>query len=279
MSVSYTFNGHAISAVANKTGLHTDAVRNVLDEYIGHELRSIGVREYTTGVSFTQPGSAFNETDALRAERVQLQDENLGLREDLKAVDGANQSLRVDIDKLNSRIDKVVEIIGDRVGTLVSSIDDVRDEIASVRDSARRAHERLDATEIQTQAGWPTVPTYDYLLKGLDEVRLRAGLGKMEYEHPRAAPFPTGGAHTLEGAIEAVLPVPQRGDRVRLEGARSLAGRRRIKDGWYDVIGHSTSPMFQVATGDSRDRDDLSPWLPWIDMGPCVKEVRHADQR
>lgn len=139
---------------------------------------------------------------------------------------------------LHNRLDKVAEIIGERVSGLVDRM---------------TAIENGDAQD------------YAYVLKGLDEVRLRSGLGKMEFEHPRGPAFPTGGAGTAEAATDAVLPVPQRGDRVRLEGARSVMNNP-VVDGWHDVVGQthtSATPEFQIA--------NLFTWIYASDPG--LKEV------
>lgn len=135
---------------------------------------------------------------------------------------------------LNERIDKVVEIIGERISGLA-------DEIAAVRDSAKRAHERFD--------------------------------GGIDWHGEPDPAFPTGGAHTAEAAADAVLPVPQRGDRVRLEGARSLFGTE-IENGWWPVLGSGEgNNCFQVG----RNGDITGP-LYWVrNTDPGLKEVRHVD--
>lgn len=225
------------------------------------------------------------EEDALRAERVQLQDENLGLREDLKKVDDLHKlvdSLTGAVEKLSERyvdmteryaklstnlherIDKVAEIIGERVSGLV-------DEIAAVRDSAKRAHERLDGNP--TGLRWTPEGALDgHEMSRADYPDLYAAMQK--------AAFPTGGATTAEAAAEAVLPVPQRGDRVRLEGAQSV-GNTKIKDGWYEVLGQEAQ-SFQISfnSDGGAPSDTVGLGLFWIDNNhPGLKEVRHADQR
>jgi hypothetical protein len=110
----------------------------------------------------------------------------------------------------------------------------------------------------------------------VDEITRAHGRIDILMAEPPAGPaFPTGGAHTLEGAAEAVLPVPQRGDRVRLEGAVSVSNKP-VPDGWYDVIGHSdtaATPEFQIAVSVEEPR--RSPWMSTAQPG--LKEVRHAD--
>lgn len=99
--------------------------------------------------------------------------------------------------------------------------------------------------------------------------------------HRTAAPvmpfggFPTGAATTVDDALAAVPPVddspPRRGDRVRLEGARTAYLLKAVPDGWYDVIGWSETvdnPSFQIAA-------DSAGWVPFIrDNSPALKEVR-----
>lgn len=80
--------------------------------------------------------------------------------------------------------------------------------------------------------------------------------------------FPTGGASTAEAATDAVLPVPQRGDRVRLEGALTTASLT-LHPGWYEVTGQD-GHSFQVRVGEG------SLALYWVLNGsPGLKEVRH----
>jgi tetrahydromethanopterin S-methyltransferase subunit G len=168
--------------------------------------------------------------------------------------------------KLHDRITQVAEIIGERVSGLV-------EEIAAVRDSAKRAHERMDE--------WG---------KHVDE------LDRRTFGSTLVGAFPTGGDSTAEAASDAVLPVPekrdafaipeghfavrdaegratgdvlpvpQRGDRVRLEGAKTINGHP-IKDGWYDVLGHGKEfPEFQIGLDHMR--------TPWVrNDSPGLKEV------
>lgn len=87
------------------------------------------------------------------------------------------------------------------------------------------------------------------------------------------AAFPTGAATTVEEVIaQAEEPsaesddAPRRGDRVRLEGARSI-GNTKLEDGWYDVTG-STALDFQVKAGIGCF------WVGATD--PSLKEVRRG---
>jgi hypothetical protein len=193
------------------------------------------------------------------------------------------EELRLGVD---SRIDKVAEIIGERVSGLV---DEIGEHGKSLRKYTLTAHiekiaESIDGrlSELDRRlAGIENgdAQDYAYALKGLDEVRLRAGLGTMQAEHPRgptAPAFPTGGAHTMEGATNAVLPVPQRGDRVRLEGALSLGGSTHT--GWFDVTGNADGAFQIDATNQAARPVPHVKFTVWVAHGdPGLKEVRHAD--
>lgn len=182
------------------------------------------------------------------------------IAERLAKVEDRLVELRNHDSALHGRIDGVVEIIGERVSGLV-------DEIAAVRDSAKRAHERLDVHEI----------AFHYVYKALDQVMLRSGFGNMSSEYPltpafpNAPAFPTGGASTAEAAAEAVLPVPQRGDRVRLEGLDR--NDDALGNGWYDVVGRDDDNYTQISAGfDKRGVKRL-----YRVENHLIKEVRHAD--
>jgi archaellum component FlaC len=153
--------------------------------------------------------------------------------------------------KVHDRIDKVAEIIGERVSGLVDQLE----ALARKGGSVEAEHsEKLD-----------------------QHSRDIGRLLHLIFDEKPVPAFPTGGAHTLEGATEAVLPVPQRGDRVRLEGATNGAGKW-VPDGWYDVVGSGITdgvPTFQVDCG-RPDIDDAPRWLPWIAAThPGLKEVVH----
>lgn len=168
-------------------------------------------------------------------------------------IDTSEKQTREALVKVNERIDKVAEIIGERVSGLVVQIDALVGLHANL--------EHLD----------PATVTVQDVLRTLRVARMSA------------PDFPTGGASTAEAAADAVLPVPQRGDRVRLEGARSVVGSA-IADGWYDVLGFAgapDNPQFQIRV---RDADlgmqgiDTPAYSPWLFCGqPSLKEVRHAD--
>lgn len=239
-------------------------------------------------LSFDEPG-ALSEKVALRAERVQVQDENFGLREDLKRLNDfenrmagierwlavADPSLNlqqrfnrlgVAIDSLNERIDKVADIIGERVSGLV-------DEIAAVRDSAKRAHERIEDLRDHvglngTADGWTLG---DKVLRLVDFASAQGfRMGSNTWPAPA---FPTGGASTAEAAAEAVLPVPQRGDRVLIKSGTNTLGGAHLKEQWAGVVGLN-GWMVQV----ELDSDTDTKSIPWISISD-LKEVRHADQR
>lgn len=157
----------------------------------------------------------------------------------LDAIDGrldTQSELRVRGNQtLDGRIDKVAEIIGERVSGLVEQLD-----------------------KLEGPGGW--LDNMQASINWLTE--------QVETLNPgvRAPAFPTGGASTAEAATDAVLPVPQRGDRVRLEGAKTINGHP-LKDGWYDVLGHGKEfPEFQIGLDHMR--------TPWVrNDSPGLKEV------
>lgn len=157
---------------------------------------------------------------------------------------------------LDERIDKVAEIIGERVSGLV---------------------ERQDEFERRTVFTLNEMQAVD--LKGGYDSLGQALRGKVySPDDSLTTPaFPTGGASTAEAVADAVPPVPRRGDRVRLEGAIADTDRA-IPDGWYDVIGHSGGsdepPSFQI---EAATQFDFAKWVPWLYYDPkTLKEVRHA---
>lgn len=118
-----------------------------------------------------------------------------------------------------------------------------------------------------------------------DRVKLQGEIERLTHELAEAhatRPFPPdfvqrvddGAATTVAGVIAQVEePVaeseplkPQRGDRVRLEGARSL-GNTKLQDRWYDVTG-ATEQDFQVEAGIGRF------WI--VNDDPGLKEVRRG---
>jgi hypothetical protein len=165
---------------------------------------------------------------------------------------------------LNERIDKVAEIIGDRVSGLVERLDALEGRTVGLQTFGAPT-----TGVFADYPGAPTLPTDDY-----EPMQFN-----WEVAEQGAAAFPTGGSDTAEAAADAVLPVPQRGDRVRLEGARSVVGSV-IADGWYDVLGFAgapDNPQFQIRV---RDADlgmqgiDTPAYSPWLFCGqPSLKEV------
>lgn len=214
-----------------------------------------------------------------------------GVAERLRKVEDSLSDLRNGVREnyklLHERIDKVAEIIGERVSGLV-------DDIAAVRDSAKRAHERLDGFAAAVYG----VRAIDAAFAALPpDAHGTIGPGEMErvLQAVSEVAFPTGGASTVEdvlaslkpgdmavwthdtpeAATDAVLPVPQRGDRVRLEGAQSV-GYTTIADGWYDVLGQQAG-SFQVRFTSDRGTpsDIVGLGLFWIDnQHPGLKEVQ-----
>lgn len=100
---------------------------------------------------------------------------------------------------------------------------------------------------------------------GLKEVRRGAG--------PAAsAPLPDAesDAPAKAEAWAAAELHPQRGDRVRLEGACTSVSGTSIADGWYDVVGR-TDGEFQII---AMRYSDGGHWLAWVPPGDHVKEIR-----
>lgn len=163
-------------------------------------------------------------------------------------IDNSEKQTREATRKLDERITKVVEIIGERISGLVdqdASLEKQLGEIDNIRAfEVLELKQRLSALESRTV--------------GLQQVGALAA-------------FPTGSADTAEAAADAVLPVPQRGDRVRLEGAKTLAFYS-VPDGWYDVAGQN-GDAFQI-----RVPQFGGDWLPYIpNANEGLKEVRHAE--
>ena len=76
-------------------------------------------------------------------------------------------------------------------------------------------------------------------------------------------------AQVEEPVAESEPLKPQRGDRVRLEGAIAYYGHDTIPEGWYDVLGcDAVTSSFQIkaATGALR----------WVEAGAGLKEVRRG---
>ena len=167
-------------------------------------------------------------------------------------------------EETSKRIDQACDIIGERISQLEERLNAVVDLLG---ESSRAPGALYYATRIAQLAdalrelspGW----------RGWKGSDLPFGL------QPNPPGFPTGAGTTVEDAIAQVEepgaeiePLkPQRGDRVRLEGALSVAGWPII-DGWYDVVGHGELD-FQIAIADGRRK-----WVP--DIHPGLKEVRRG---
>ena len=168
--------------------------------------------------------------------------------ERLDALEADLRTLSEDIDAVGDRLtlrdnrhterhDQAMEIVGTRIGELAARLDKI---------------DQLLATPFWQANGDP--------------------LGNIRRDG--TAPFPTGAAATVDDALAAVPATddpPRRGDRVRLEGARTAYLLKAVPDGWYDVIGWSETvdnPSFQIAA-------DSAGWVPFIrDNSPAVKEIR-----
>lgn len=200
-----------------------------------------------------------------RDERAKLQDENESLRHDLRQ---ATADPRVsDIEALAQRLAKVEDNL-DYAKTLT-------------RTKAKELTARIDQV----------CDTIGARIGGLEERLARLEQAPERFVlHDNVkvtnAPFPTGAGTTVEDAVAvaeaeawtaAVAQVeepgaeseplkPQRGDRVRLEGARSIGGAE-LEDRWFDVLGQNAG-IFQVESGGG---------LFWVMLSdPGLKEVRRG---
>lgn len=170
-----------------------------------------------------------------RAERVRLQGEIERLTHELAEARGAGvQRGRgwahlKDIEALSERIDQVCEIIGARIGGLEERLNNPPP--ATFGDTLRQAE---DAVAVAEAEAWT------------------AAVAQVE-----------------EPVAESEPLKPQRGDRVRLEGAIAYYGHDTIPEGWYDVLGcDAVTSSFQIkaATGALR----------WVEAGAGLKEVRRG---
>lgn len=211
--------------------------------------------------------------DALRAERVVLQDENQELHEDLKRYE--------DADKRMGALEASLKASAHHDVVLYGLVADIEKRITDVAESIGRRvgalHERHNALEKRLDKDSEDIGKLASSVVGIIDGTKVTCTRRGDAPDFSVAPFPTGGASTAETAAEAVLPVPQRGDRVRLEGAVST-GKTYIRDGWYEVTGRYEARFpgdhnqFQVGNASSMG-------LYWVyDTDPGLKEVRHADR-
>lgn len=212
-----------------------------------------------------------NPVVELRADRVRLQGENEALHAEIRAL--TNQELSpeyikalerytgkpTDIEALAQRLAKVEDRLaaGDEsVNANADALSDVIDVVEIALAHSEKVAARLDEFETRV-VGLLDAHTTDI-----------AAL-----KHPDV-PFSTGAATTVEEVIaQAEEPsaesddAPRRGDRVRLEGVRSI-GNTKLEDGWYDVTGSTALDEFQVKAGIGRF------WVSASDTG--LKEVRRG---
>ena len=157
--------------------------------------------------------------------------------------------------KVHERIDKVAEIIGERVSGLV-------DDITAIRDLLGEHGPRSNADVI----------SYAGRLGQLADAVRNLDPGWRGWKGTDGPAFPTGGASTAEAATDAVLPVPQRGDRVLIKDGSQTLGGVVYKEQWATVIGVSGSDMVQV----ELDGEGETRSIPWLDIG-FIKEVMHRE--
>ena len=178
----------------------------------------------------------------------ELERANEALAERLAKVEDRLAEKAHDIAELNRRIDKVAEIIGERVSGLVENDEKLAQHLADMGGWQDAVTQALDGSSAINAGWWRDRPN-------------------------EARPyFPTGGASTAEAATDAVLPVPQRGDRVLIKDGSQTLGGAVLKEQWATVIGVSRArAMVQVeldGQGDTRS-------IPWL-VRAFIKEVRHA---
>ena len=210
-----------------------------------------------------------------RDDRAKVQDENWQLQREradaatdiealaqrLAKVEDGWAAANRDVGKLHARIDQACEIIGARIGGLEERIDAMADGGRDI----------IAAVEL-------TLTHSEGVAERVVKLERQQGGGIAFGVQPNPPGFPTGAGTTVEDAIAQVEepgaesePLkPQRGDRVRLEGARTFYANILLEDGWVDVIGaHSEDPVFQVRTSSGA--------IPWVGFDdPGLKEVRRG---
>lgn len=174
-------------------------------------------------------------------------------------------------------------------------------DIEALADTEHKNRVADAARLTQTEAGIAALAERHYELRAMfDRAETRtinvldahstaiAALKFPDGEKQDGAAFPTGAATTVEEVLEQVqeagqssdetgFPVseqqavvddgpPRRGDRVRLEGARTVGGRV-LEPGWFDCTGQEAG-SFQVEAGGGRY------WVDNYDLG--LKEVRRG---
>lgn len=180
---------------------------------------------------------------------------------------------------LNDRIDKVAEIIGERISGLVERLDALEARFpkvwadAAVGDDYEGAAQGTWEVVSEGVVTFPPAEAIDAAFAALPpDAHGTIAPGEMErvLQAAARAAFPTGGAHTAEAAADVVLPVPQRGDRVRLEGLNR--NDDALGNGWYDVVG-GDEHYTQIELG----LDKYGVKRLYNVANHIIKEVRHAD--
>lgn len=201
------------------------------------------------------------------------------------------------VGEIEARIDKLEEVVSGAAA----------DGVEAALQHSKLAHQRIDdLRELLGADRWEqsTPNVLDWLKTISNTLDVLRGMpAKVPF-----APFPTGAATTVDDALRAVEPKcetcggfgvvdgpaapepcpacrekevddgpPRRGDRVRLEGARSI-GNTRIGDGWYNVLGQQAG-TFQVRyVSDGGDPSEIVGlgkfWIENYHSG--LKEVRRG---
>jgi len=155
---------------------------------------------------------------------------------------------------LDQRIDKACEIIGGRIGGLEEQIGGL--DLAIKGLFVRVA--KLDAPAFPSGAATP----------------VEDAIAQAEAEAWTAAVVQEPVAQVEEPGAESDTSPPRRGDRVRLEGARSV-GNHLLEDRWYDVLGQQEpDAVFQVR---EFVGDVVGLHLFWVpNDSPGLMEVRRG---
>lgn len=174
------------------------------------------------------------------------------------------------------RYREIVELRADRV-KLQGEIERLTHELAeahATRPFPPDLVQRIDELPRDFEERKRTATDIEALAQRLAKVEDRLAAHSADINALKYPAFPTGAATTVADVIAQVEePVaeseplkPQRGDRVRLEGARSL-GNTKLEDRGYDVTG-ATAQDFQVEAGIGRF------WI--VNDDPALKEVRRG---
>lgn len=189
-------------------------------------------------------------------------------------------AVKVDLKEVHARIDRVAEIIGNRISGLVEEINanarvaavadrDLDQRITTLEELAQTRGQRLDDLERRQDAddherasgdGMPEAPLRAVALEGNDDNATVSVVRQTEPTHENGL---QRDAFTI-------------GDDVRLDGAPTSGGHTTLT-GWFRVVGFGSNAHAEVFTVQVRNDDVkvMSPPLYWI-APVSVLEVRHG---